>query len=153
MILGAIPRTIEQYNYAVTGPNSGTLLPDGTFINRHFKAYEYEYFLQDSWRVTPKLTVIYGIRHSILQAPYETKGQQIAPISIPMRGSPSARKMLLRVFPSIKTQRQSEFRAQRQGQRPSWFLVQAEGQLRSAPLRGLCAQPQNHHPRRRRYVL
>lgn len=79
MILGAIPRTIEQYNYAVTGPNSGTLLPDGTFINRHFKAYEYEYFLQDSWRVTPKLTVIYGIRHSILQAPYETKGQQIAP--------------------------------------------------------------------------
>jgi hypothetical protein len=25
------------------------------------------------------LTVIYGIRHSILQAPYESKGQQIAP--------------------------------------------------------------------------
>jgi hypothetical protein len=78
-MIGAIPKTIEQYNYAVTGPSSGTLYPDGAFINRHFKAYEYEYFLQDSWRVTPKLTVIYGIRHSILQAPYESKGQQIAP--------------------------------------------------------------------------
>jgi hypothetical protein len=78
-MLGSVPKTIEQYNYSVTGPSSGTLFPDGAFINRHFKAYEYEYFLQDSWRVTPKLTVIYGIRQSILQAPYESKGQQIAP--------------------------------------------------------------------------
>ncbi len=27
----------------------------------------------------PTLTITYGIRHSLLQAPYETKGQQIAP--------------------------------------------------------------------------
>ena len=78
-LVGTVPSTTQQYNYSVTSPTSGTLFADGAFINRHFKANEFEYFLQDSWRVTPTLTVTYGLRHSILQAPYETKGQQISP--------------------------------------------------------------------------
>lgn len=78
-LVGTVPQTTQQYNYSVTSPTTGMLLPDGAFINRHFKANEFEYYLQDSWRITPKLTVTYGVRHSILQAPYETKGQQIAP--------------------------------------------------------------------------
>jgi hypothetical protein len=78
-LVGTVPQTYQQYNYSVTSPTSGTLFTDGAFINRHFKANEFEYYLQDSWRITPKLTVTYGMRHSILQAPYETKGQQIAP--------------------------------------------------------------------------
>jgi len=78
-LVGTVPETTQQYNYSVTSPTIGTLFADGAFINRHFKANEFEYYLQDSWRITPKLTVTYGMRHSILQAPYETKGQQIAP--------------------------------------------------------------------------
>ncbi len=78
-LVGTVPQTNQQYNYSVTGPTSGSLLPDGAFINRHFKSNEFEYYLQDSWRITHTLTVTYGVRHSILQAPYETKGQQIAP--------------------------------------------------------------------------
>jgi len=78
-LVGTVPETTEQYNYSVTGPSSGTLFSDGAFISRHFKANEFEYFLQDSWRMTPTLTITYGVRHSILQAPYETKGQQISP--------------------------------------------------------------------------
>ena len=78
-LVGTVPSTTQQYNYSVTSPNSGTLFADGAFINRHFKANEFEYFLQDAWRITPTLTVTYGVRHSLLQAPYETKGQQIAP--------------------------------------------------------------------------
>jgi hypothetical protein len=78
-LVGTVPETTQQYNYSVTNPTTGTLFPDGAFISRHFKANEFEYYLQDSWRITPKLTVTYGVRHSILQAPYETKGQQIAP--------------------------------------------------------------------------
>jgi Carboxypeptidase regulatory-like domain len=78
-LVGTVPETTVQYNYAVTSPTTGTLYPDGTFINRHFKANEFEYYIQDSWRITPKLTLTLGMRHSILQAPYETKGQQIAP--------------------------------------------------------------------------
>lgn len=78
-LVGTVPETTARYNYAVTSPSAGSLIADGAIINRHFKANEFEYFLQDSWRITPTLTVTYGLRHSILQAPYETKGQQIAP--------------------------------------------------------------------------
>ncbi len=78
-LVGTVPETTEQYNYDVTSATSGNLLADGAFINRHFKANEFEWFVQDSWRVTPTVTVNFGVRHSILQAPYETKGQQISP--------------------------------------------------------------------------
>ena len=78
-LMGTVPESTQRYNYSVTSATSGTLFSDGAMINRHFKANEFEYFLQDSWRVTPTLTVTYGVRHSILQAPYETKGQQISP--------------------------------------------------------------------------
>jgi hypothetical protein len=78
-LVGTVPESEVQYNYSVTGPNSGTLFADGAIIDRHFKANEFEWYAQDSWRVTPTLTITYGVRHSVLQAPYETKGQQISP--------------------------------------------------------------------------
>lgn len=78
-LVGTIPETDLQENYAVTSSTSGSLIADGAFINRHFKSNEFEYFLQDSWRVRPNLTVNYGIHHSILGVPYETHGQQVAP--------------------------------------------------------------------------
>ena len=48
-------------------------------LTRHFKANEFEYFIQDSWRVKPNLTLTFGIRHTILQTPWETSGQQATP--------------------------------------------------------------------------
>ena len=35
--------------------------------------------MQDSWRARPNLTITFGLRHTILQTPYEENGQQIAP--------------------------------------------------------------------------
>jgi hypothetical protein len=78
-LVGTVPSTTQQYNYSVSSPTSGSLFPDGAFINRHFHANEFEYFVQDAWRIKPNLTVTLGVRHSILQAPYETHGQQISP--------------------------------------------------------------------------
>ncbi|WP_263356009.1 TonB-dependent receptor [Acidicapsa ligni] len=79
-LVGTVPETDQQFNYAVAkGGATGSLFPDGAIINRHFKANEFEYYVQDSWRVKPNLTLTFGFRHSILQAPYETKGQQVAP--------------------------------------------------------------------------
>jgi hypothetical protein len=79
-LVGTVPSVTQVSNYQVTqGGATGNLLPDGTFINRNFKANEFEYYLQDSWRVLPNLTVTFGLRHTILQTPYETNGQQIAP--------------------------------------------------------------------------
>jgi hypothetical protein len=78
-IVGTVPSTTQQYNYSVTGKNSGALFADGAFINRHFHANEFEYYVQDAWRIKPNLTITFGMRHSLLQTPYETKGQQISP--------------------------------------------------------------------------
>jgi hypothetical protein len=78
-IVGDIAELDASNNYVVTSPTGATLLDDGSFVTRHFKANEFEYFLQDSWRVRPNLTLTFGLRHTILQTPYETKGQEIAP--------------------------------------------------------------------------
>lgn len=74
-LVGLVPETTEQYNYSVTSPTSGTLQPDGAIISRRFRANEFEYYLQDAWRVTPNFTLTFGMRHSLLQAPYERNGQ------------------------------------------------------------------------------
>jgi hypothetical protein len=78
-LVGTIPSVTDIYNYAITNPAAGSLLSDGAFINRHYSANEYEYYIQDTWHPTDKLTLTFGIRHSILQTPWETKGQEIAP--------------------------------------------------------------------------
>jgi Carboxypeptidase regulatory-like domain len=78
-IVGTVPSVTNVYNYQITSPTSGSLLSDGDFITRHYRANEFEYYLQDSWRVMPNLTLTFGIRHTILQTPYETSGQQVAP--------------------------------------------------------------------------
>lgn len=78
-LIGTIPSVTNVYNYHITSATSGDLLADGATIGRHFKGNEYEYYLQDAWRPTPTLTLTFGIRHSILQTPYETSGQQVAP--------------------------------------------------------------------------
>jgi Carboxypeptidase regulatory-like domain len=78
-IVGVIPEVTNNYNYAVSSATTGTLLSDGASIDRHFKANEYEWYVQDSWRLKPNLTLTFGVRHTILQTPWETKGQQVAP--------------------------------------------------------------------------
>ena len=78
-LIGTIPSVTDVYNYKVSNATTGTLLSDGTSIDRHFKANEYEWFAQDSWRALPNLTITFGLRHTILQTPYETKGQQVQP--------------------------------------------------------------------------
>ncbi len=78
-LVGTIPQITAQQNYAVSSQTSGTLLGEGAFINRDFKANEFEGYVQDSWRVLPNLTVNYGIRYTYLQTPWEVHGQQVAP--------------------------------------------------------------------------
>lgn len=79
-LVGAVTKQTNVYNYQVAkGGQSANVLPDGAFINRSFKANEWEGYLQDSWRVRPNLTVTYGLRYTLLQTPYEVHGQQIAP--------------------------------------------------------------------------
>ncbi len=79
-LIGTVPERDNVYNYKVnTDGNSGTQLADGAGITRNYRANEFEWFLQDSWRPLPNLTLTFGLRHTILQTPYETNGQQISP--------------------------------------------------------------------------
>ena len=78
-LVGAVPEVTNVYNYTVTGPTTATALPEGAFIKKDFHSNEFEYFLQDSWHARSNLTVTFGLRHAILQTPYETHGQQVSP--------------------------------------------------------------------------
>ena len=78
-LAGTVPSVTNSYNYHVDSAASGSLLPDGAFLSRHFRANEYEWYVQDAWHATPNLIVTLGLRHTILQTPWETSGQQVSP--------------------------------------------------------------------------
>jgi hypothetical protein len=78
-LVGTVPAVTLNTNYKVTSPTTGVALPQGAFIPRDFKSNEFEYYIQDSWRIKPNLTITVGLRHTLLQTPYETKGQETAP--------------------------------------------------------------------------
>ena len=41
--------------------------------------FEGEFYVQDTWRVTPNLTLTGGLRYSLLQPPFERTGEQAQP--------------------------------------------------------------------------
>jgi len=79
-VAGVLDSVNVSYQYRVAaGQNSSTLLPTGSMIPRAFRDNEFEWYVQDSWRLKPNLTITLGLRHSLLQTPYEINGQQISP--------------------------------------------------------------------------
>ncbi len=80
MITGLVPQTSEQFNFQVSADGkTGTTIPEGAFVDRSYRAHQFEYYLQDQWRIQPNLTVTFGLRHLIQQTPYEIHGQQVGP--------------------------------------------------------------------------
>ncbi len=52
-LAGLLDYVTQQSNYRVSANGqSGTLLPPGAMIDRDFKNNEFEYYAQDSWRIT-----------------------------------------------------------------------------------------------------
>lgn len=78
-VAGLLSTINVHNNYRVTSATAANLLPTGAEISRNFKSNEFEWYVQDSWRVKSNLTVTLGLRHSLLQTPYEVNGQQVAP--------------------------------------------------------------------------
>jgi hypothetical protein len=78
-LVGTVPAVTDQYNYNLTNSSSGNLLSDGAPITRHFSSNEFEYYIQDAWKARPNLTITFGIRHTFLQTPSETSGQEVIP--------------------------------------------------------------------------
>jgi Carboxypeptidase regulatory-like domain len=58
---------------------AGQFVPAGNLAPRHFRGNEGELYAQDAWRATPNLQLTFGLRYTLLQPPYETQGNQVAP--------------------------------------------------------------------------
>lgn len=77
-LLARIGSVSSDYNYDA----QGQVLKQLTGDQRFYRNYQTEYFVQDSWKMTPTLTVDYGVTYQWFSVPYETRGlQSVEPYS------------------------------------------------------------------------
>jgi len=81
-LMGIVSEVDATFNFN----KAGTALPQGAPLNRRYGADEYEFYVQDSWRVKSNLTVNYGLRYSLFSPPWETNGLEVTPQGIPIGG-------------------------------------------------------------------
>jgi hypothetical protein len=74
-LLGIVTEVDAKYNFQ----KDGSALPDGAALQRRFGLDSYEFYLQDSWKVKPSLTLTLGLRYSLFSPPWETNGLQVIP--------------------------------------------------------------------------
>jgi hypothetical protein len=72
LALGRFANINSTYDYS----NTGQALPQGSGSIRQYRYYELESYFGDSWKVTPSLTLTYGVRYSWYSVPYETNGRE-----------------------------------------------------------------------------
>lgn len=70
---------LSQANLRANYDKQGNLLAVGNPVSREYASNEYEFYLQDSWRVRSNLTVTAGLRYGLYSPPYEVNGLQVAP--------------------------------------------------------------------------
>lgn len=70
--LGILPFASANYNYNI----DGSVLPQGAPVVRTFNNQEYEWYVQDTWRVSRAVTITAGLRHSLMPPIYEANGNQ-----------------------------------------------------------------------------
>jgi hypothetical protein len=75
-LLGLVTQATGAYNLTP----DGTQLPSGAFLRRKWATDEYEFYLQDQWRVTPTFTLTYGVRYMVASPPRELNGLQVNPV-------------------------------------------------------------------------
>lgn len=77
--LTAVIGRFSQYGVNLNYGADGKLQPSGQGVGRSFATQEYEAYGQDSWRISPNLTVNYGVRWSTSTPVYEVDGIQVKP--------------------------------------------------------------------------
>ncbi|GAB4366903.1 MAG: hypothetical protein OHK0021_10310 [Bryobacter sp.] len=76
---GALFGIVNQYSGTYNFGRDGQAIPFGQPIPRVFGTNEYEFYIQDSFRMRRDLTITYGVRYGIYTPPYEKNGVQVNP--------------------------------------------------------------------------
>jgi hypothetical protein len=74
----AIIGRYSQYSGNFIFDRDGTLTSPGTPSVREFATQEYDFYGQDSWKITPNLTLTYGLRYTISTPVTETQGFEVS---------------------------------------------------------------------------
>lgn len=75
----AIIGRFSQYTANFTFDKDGTLLNPGSAAIRSFATQAYDFYVQDTWRLRPSLTLTLGLRYSLERPVYETQGFEVQP--------------------------------------------------------------------------
>ena len=81
-MMGIVSEVDATFNF----DKSGNALPQGAPLKRRFAANEYEFYVQDSYRMRPNLTLNFGVRYSLFSPPWETSGTEVTPKGFPIGG-------------------------------------------------------------------
>jgi len=73
--LGAVADVSGNFNYN----NKGSALSQGSGLTLTYRSYETELYFGDSWKITPNLTLTYGLRYQNYSVPYEIHGGEAVP--------------------------------------------------------------------------
>jgi hypothetical protein len=78
-VLGLVTQVTSRYNYLPNADGTVRAQAPGEGVPRKFNGEENEVYFQDTWKITPGLTMVAGIRFLNWPAIYEANGVQTSP--------------------------------------------------------------------------
>ena len=75
--MGTLLGVINSYSITYQYGRDGQAVPVGSPVIRSFATQEYEFYVQDTFRMRRDLTITYGLRYGLYQVPYERNGVQV----------------------------------------------------------------------------